>query len=77
MLVFPVGSCIQTCRSAYDIRNIVCLYIYSAFLGLDNKLYKMHGTCIKILKPFNYAHNTIVLYQSMYHTMKTSGRLEV
>jgi len=24
-----------------------CLYVYCAFVGLDNKLYKMHGTYIK------------------------------
>jgi len=83
MLVFPVCSWIEKCRSANDIRNIVYIYIYKyiyiyiAFVGLDNKLYKMHSTYIKILKPSNYAHNTIVLYQIMYHTMKTSGRLEV
>jgi len=26
----------------------VCVYICCAFVGLDNKLYKMHGTYIKI-----------------------------
>ena len=31
-----------------------CLYIYicSAFVGLDNKLYKMHGTYIEIVQSF-------------------------
>ena len=26
----------------------IYIYIYSAFAGLDNKLFKMHGTYIKI-----------------------------
>ena len=26
----------------------ICMYIYCALCGLDNKLYKMHGTYIKI-----------------------------
>jgi len=29
-------------RNTYDI--YIYIYIYSAFVGLDNKLYKMHGT---------------------------------
>ena len=29
--------------------NIVYIYIYCAFVGLDHKLCKMGGTCIKIL----------------------------
>ena len=33
------------------------MYICCAFVGLDNKLYKMHGTYIKILKNTNLHHN--------------------
>jgi hypothetical protein len=40
--------CIETCRSAYDIRNIINIYICCAIVGLDNKMYKIHGTYIKI-----------------------------
>ena len=31
-----------------DIYIYIYIYIYCAFVGLDNKLYKMHGTYIKI-----------------------------
>ena len=31
-------------RNTYDIYIYIYIYIYSAFVGLDNKLYKMHGT---------------------------------
>ena len=38
-------------------------YICCAFIGLDNKLYKMHGTCIKILR--------IIIYQTgRYHPLQ-------
>jgi len=29
--------------------EILCIHICSAFVGLDNKLYKMHGTYNKIV----------------------------
>ena len=36
----------------YDISNIIyifiCLFVYCAFVGQDNKLYKMDGTYIKM-----------------------------
>jgi len=30
------------------IYKILLIYICCAFVGLDNKLYKMHGTCTKV-----------------------------
>ena len=62
ILVFPVCwgdekvktpwrwcKCIEICRSAYDVQNIVNIY-GAHWLVLDNKLYKMHGTYNKIVQ---------------------------
>jgi len=60
VLKLVLCRCIETYRSAYDIQNIINIYIYSAFVGLDNKLYKMHGTYIKTLKlSHNYFTNSV------------------
>jgi hypothetical protein len=51
MLMFPVCAFIQTCSSTHDMQNIVYIYIYTiccVFVGVDNKLYKIHGIYIKI-----------------------------
>lgn len=32
---------------------LIYIYIYSAFVGLENKLYKMQGTYIKIIKIYS------------------------
>ena len=56
MLVFPVFRYdekylryIQHCLYIYI---YIYIYIYSAFVGLDNKLYKVHDTYIKIRELF-------------------------
>jgi hypothetical protein len=40
--------CTETCTSTYDIYNIVNICVCCAFVGLNNKPCKMHGTYIKI-----------------------------
>ena len=52
--------CIEICRSTYDIWNTLYIYICCAFVGLENKLYTMHGTYIKIAGTFVYIIHTNV-----------------
>lgn len=40
---------IETCRSAYI---ILMICVCCAFVGIDNKLYQMHATCIKVITLF-------------------------
>jgi len=40
------------------------MYIYSAFVGLVNKLYKMNGTYIKIHKKFLLQFQSCGQYQA-------------
>jgi hypothetical protein len=45
-------------RTVYKIL-LICIYIYCAFVGLDNKLDKMCGIYIKIIVHFLYMWFTI------------------
>jgi hypothetical protein len=55
-------ECSETCRSTYDICNIIKMYMYiythtftcCALVGPDNKLYEMHGMYDKIGKMVFY-----------------------
>ena len=53
----------------------MCVCVCCAFVGLDNKLYKMHGTYIKILKNTNLHHNKRKNFQVNISLLKPCFRV--
>ena len=58
-----------------ECRNMYILHMCCAFVGLDNKLYKMHGTCIAIANNYICSNWQEILSPCDFAKLSTAGNL--